>query len=129
MSFSEPVVIICAPGLGKTMLPRALGEQLGMHHSRAGTFIRSPNPAPSTTSGERIVIDGLDEITPLRRAAWSKRRRNSSRVWEDRTHGLTTSRWGDYLDQRSNLSGAANEDTRSNRGRHIDCRVGRLRRW
>ena len=64
MSFFELVVIICDPGLGKTVLTRALGEQPGRHHFRAGTFIRSPNPAPSTTSGERIVIDGLDEITP-----------------------------------------------------------------
>ena len=61
-SFDQPVVILGDPGLGKSMLTQAIGEQLGMSYVRAGTFKRSAKPDSLIVKGERIIIDGLDEI-------------------------------------------------------------------
>ncbi len=61
-SFTEPVVILGDPGLGKTVLTQALGELQGVHYFRAGTFVRQINLASSIAEDKRVVIDGLDEI-------------------------------------------------------------------
>src|SRR5882724_9380550 len=62
VTIMEPVVILGDPGLGKSVLTQMLGEKPGMKYHRAGTFVRAANPA-SLNQGERIIIDGLDEIT------------------------------------------------------------------
>ena len=62
LSFSEPVVILGDPGLGKTVLTRWLGKRPGMKYIRAGTFVRTDNPGTLVTRCERVVVDGLDEI-------------------------------------------------------------------
>ena len=61
-SFTQPVVILGDPGLGKSMLTRALGEEPGMRCVRAGTFKRTTKPDSLIGEGERIIVDGLDEI-------------------------------------------------------------------
>ena len=55
-------MILGDPGLGKTELAQALGLQPGLVWVRAGTFKRAADPASLIAEGERIVIDGLDEI-------------------------------------------------------------------
>ena len=61
-AFREPVVILGDPGLGKTELTKALGERRGMRYVHAGKFRRHARPDTLIGAGERIVIDGLDEI-------------------------------------------------------------------
>ena len=61
-ALQQPLVILGDPGLGKTELAAALGLQPGLVWIRAGRFMRTADPASSITEGERIVIDGLDEI-------------------------------------------------------------------
>ena len=61
-SFHDPVVILGDPGLGKTELTKMLGERPGMRYVHAGTFQRHARPDALIDDGERIVIDGLDEI-------------------------------------------------------------------
>ena len=58
----QPLVILGDPGLGKTVLAEALGSQPGLAWVRAGSFTRTADPASLIAKGERIVIDGLDEI-------------------------------------------------------------------
>ncbi len=58
----EPVVILGDPGLGKSVLTQTLGERSGMKYYRAGTFARVAKPESLISQGERIIIDGLDEI-------------------------------------------------------------------
>ena len=60
--FSEPVVILGDPGLGKTTLTEALGAKPGMKYVRAGTLKRNTDPQTLLAEPERIVVDGLDEI-------------------------------------------------------------------
>ena len=62
LSFSEPVVILGDPGLGKTEIAQWLGERPGMKYVRAGTFVRTGNPGTLAAGCERVVVDGLDEI-------------------------------------------------------------------
>ena len=62
VSFSEPVVILGDPGLGKTVLTEALGERPGMVRVPAGKFARSANPGALVGGNSRIIVDGLDEI-------------------------------------------------------------------
>ena len=62
LSFSDPVVILGDPGLGKTVLTQWLGEQPGMKYARAGTFVRAANQSDLVAGNERIIVDGLDEI-------------------------------------------------------------------
>ena len=57
-----PVVILGDPGLGKSILTQMLGEHPGMKYYRAGSFVRAAKPESLITQGERIIIDGLDEI-------------------------------------------------------------------
>ena len=61
-SFYETVVILGDPGLGKSVLCRALGERPGMKYVGAGRFVNAPDPGSLAAEGERIIIDGLDEI-------------------------------------------------------------------
>ena len=61
-AIQQPLVILGDPGLGKTELAEALGSQPGLVWVRAGKFVRTADPAASVAEGERIVIDGLDEI-------------------------------------------------------------------
>ena len=61
-AFREPVVILGDPGLGKTELTKALGEQPGMRYVHAGRFERHDKPGTLIGDDERIIIDGLDEI-------------------------------------------------------------------
>ena len=62
VSFSEPVVILGDPGLGKTVLTEALGKHPGMVRVPAGKFARSADPGALVGRTERIIVDGLDEI-------------------------------------------------------------------
>ena len=57
-----PVVILGNPGLGKTVLTQTLGSQPNLTRSGAGRFVRVANPQELMGEGERIIIDGLDEI-------------------------------------------------------------------
>jgi len=61
-SFSEPVVILGDPGLGKSMLTWELGKQAGMRYFRAGTFERRVDLASLVGRNECVIVDGLDEI-------------------------------------------------------------------
>ena len=57
-----PVIILGDPGLGKSVLTKALGTLPNLRYIRAGSFARSDDPASLIENGERPVIDGLDEI-------------------------------------------------------------------
>ena len=59
---AAPVVILGDPGLGKSVLTQMLGDQPGLKYCRAGVFVRSASPGSLILKGERIIIDGLDEI-------------------------------------------------------------------
>ena len=60
--FRTPVVILGDPGMGKTVLTKALGDTPGMEYVKAGTFTRAATPETLIAEGGRIVIDGLDQI-------------------------------------------------------------------
>ena len=62
VALRQPLVILGDPGLGKTELAEALGQLPGFVWVRAGTFMRTADPAALIAEGGRIVIDGLDEI-------------------------------------------------------------------
>ena len=62
LAIPRPVVILGDPGIGKTVLTETLGEQPGMSYIRAGTLTRSAIPGSLISPGERIIVDGLDEI-------------------------------------------------------------------
>ena len=61
-AFARPVVILGDPGLGKTVLTQALGDLPDMKYIRAGPFTLEAKPESLIAAGERIVVDGLDEI-------------------------------------------------------------------
>ncbi len=61
-TISAPVIVLGDPGPGKSILTQTLGELPTMRYVPAGTFARSSDPASLTAEGQRIVIDGLDEI-------------------------------------------------------------------
>ena len=44
------------------MLCRALGEHAGMSYIGAGRFVNAEDPESLVAEGERVIIDGLDEI-------------------------------------------------------------------
>ena len=58
----QPVVILGDPGLGKSCLTKSLEAQPNMKRCRAGTFNRTDRPETWVAHGERIIVDGLDEI-------------------------------------------------------------------
>ena len=59
---ADPVIILGDPGLGKSVLCKALGDMPGIQCVRAGTFKRTKNLDSLIEQRQRIVIDGLDEI-------------------------------------------------------------------
>ena len=58
----QPVVILGDPGLGKSCLAKSLEAQPNTKRCRAGTFYRTDRPETLIAQGERIIVDGLDEI-------------------------------------------------------------------
>lgn len=62
--FSEPVVILGDPGMGKTWLMEKLGEADGNHFLRAAQLLRQPDGADF--GNQRLVIDGLDEVAAIK---------------------------------------------------------------
>ena len=58
----QPVIILGDPGLGKSVLTDTLGALPNMRKVRAGTFMRTACPETLIAAGERIIVDGLDEI-------------------------------------------------------------------
>ena len=60
--FPQPVIILGDPGLGKSVLTDTLGALPNMRKVRAGTFMRTARPETLIKAGERIIVDGLDEI-------------------------------------------------------------------
>ena len=72
LSFTEPVVILGDPGLGKTVLTQWLGEQPGMKYVRAGTFVRKVNPDTPVVGARCVVVERPPtKSLPLRREARS----------------------------------------------------------
>ena len=61
-AIDDPVVILGDPGLGKTVLAQALGSLPGFKYCHAATFARAASPETLVAQGERIIVDGLDEI-------------------------------------------------------------------
>ena len=61
-TLTAPVIILGDPGLGKSTLTETLGDLPTMCYVPAGTFVRTAIPATLIKIGQRIVIDGLDEI-------------------------------------------------------------------
>ena len=59
---AKPVVILGGPGMGKTILTKWLGTLPGMKYCGAGRFKRADKPETLIAHGERIIVDGLDEI-------------------------------------------------------------------
>ena len=64
-SFTEPVVILGDPGLGKSVLTQELGKQDGLQYFHAGTFVRCSFPSTPNDKSDRPIIDGLDQITSV----------------------------------------------------------------
>ena len=62
VSFTEPVVVLGDPGLGKTVLTEALAEHPETTRIPAGKFARSANPGSLVGAADRVILDGLDEI-------------------------------------------------------------------
>ena len=63
--FSEPVVILGDPGIGKTWLMEELGKADGLQFIRATSLLRQPDG--SDFGGQRLMIDGLDEVASIAR--------------------------------------------------------------
>ena len=61
-AITTPIVILGDPGIGKSFLAESLGDQPGMKYCHAGSFRRNRRPEALVAHGERIVVDGLDEI-------------------------------------------------------------------
>ena len=60
--FSDPVVILGDPGLGKTILTVALGRQSGATYVEASTFVHTKRPDLLVLARERVIVDGLDQV-------------------------------------------------------------------
>lgn len=59
--FSEPVVILGDPGIGKTWLMEELGKADGLQFIRATSLLRQPD------GSDFVMIDGLDEVASIAR--------------------------------------------------------------
>ena len=62
LEFEQPAVILGDPGFGESVLTDTLGALPNLRKVRAGTFLRTARPESLIEPGERIVVDGLDEI-------------------------------------------------------------------
>lgn len=61
--FSEPIIILGDPGIGKTWLMEMLGDQDGHQFIRATSLLRQPDG--HSFGNTRLVIDGLDEVAAI----------------------------------------------------------------
>ena len=61
-ALQRSLVILGDPGLGKTELAEALNLLPGLTCVTAGKLMRTKHPASLIAQGEKIVIDGVDEI-------------------------------------------------------------------
>jgi hypothetical protein len=61
--FSEPIVILGDPGIGKTWLMEMLGAREGHQFIRATGLLRQPDG--NSFGNSRLVIDGLDEVAAI----------------------------------------------------------------
>jgi hypothetical protein len=61
--FDRPLIILGEPGMGKTRLLRHLEKAHGWAFRSAAGFVAHPNPAQMVPPGQRLVIDGLDELS------------------------------------------------------------------
>ncbi|MCO4090643.1 MAG: ATP-binding protein [Sphingorhabdus sp.] len=68
--FSEPVVILGDPGIGKTWLMEEFGKADGLQFVGATSLLRQPDG--SDFGGQRLMIDCLDEVAsiPRRKNIW-----------------------------------------------------------
>ena len=62
-SIPEPVIVLGEPGIGKTELLKQIGKLPNMVLKSAAAFVTHPDPAASVQAGQRLIIDGLDEIS------------------------------------------------------------------
>ena len=60
--FPGPVVILGDPGLGKTVLTKALGRQPGATYVEASRFTQTRKPDRLAPEGTRLIVDGLDQV-------------------------------------------------------------------
>ena len=69
-TFSDPLVILGDPGVGKTALMRHLCEEQDMTYVHAAALVRAEDPEALLPEAGRVAVDGLDEIaTPGRGSA------------------------------------------------------------
>ena len=69
-SFTDPLVILGDPGVGKTTLMRHLCEGQNMTYVPAAALVRAEDPEALLPEAGRVAVDGLDEIaTPGRGSA------------------------------------------------------------
>lgn len=61
--FSEPVIILGDPGMGKTWLMEMLAEHVGHQFIRATSLLRQPDG--HSFGNARLIIDGLDEVAAI----------------------------------------------------------------
>lgn len=61
--FSEPVIILGDPGMGKTWLMEMLAGHEGHHFMRATSLLRQPDG--HNFGNARLIIDGLDEVAAI----------------------------------------------------------------
>lgn len=63
LSWTGPLIVLGEPGMGKTELLRQIAKQPGWTFRSAAGFVAHPAPANLVPTGQRIVIDGLDELS------------------------------------------------------------------
>jgi hypothetical protein len=63
LAWQQPVIVLGEPGMGKTYLLRRIADESGWTLRSAASFVAHPDPAKLISKGERIVIDGLDELS------------------------------------------------------------------
>ena len=61
-TFSDPLVILGDPGVGKTALMRHLGEGQNTTYVHAAALVRAEDPETLLPEAGRVAVDGLDEI-------------------------------------------------------------------
>ena len=96
-TLSAPVIILGNPGLGKSILTATLGDLPTMRYITAGTFVRTADPASLIEKGQRIVIDGLDEIASSTPGGGMGRRAlDRLDALQSRMHASNTDVWEAY---------------------------------